>query len=67
MIASTLHLGLRTPDAETFKGQAGLLLRADFPEEKFPGHLGLLFSKKTHTSSFAEGLSTHVVPLLRRT
>jgi hypothetical protein len=64
MSASQLYLGLRAPDARTFKGLVELLLRVDFPEEKFPGHLGLLFPKNLNASSFAEGFSTHVGPLV---
>jgi Domain of unknown function (DUF5679) len=40
-----------------------LLLRADFPKQRFPGLLGLLFSKKPQYFLLYEGLSTHVDPL----
>ena len=64
MSASPLYLGLRTPDARTFKGLAGLLLRADFPKQRcFEVSWVFFFPKNLNTSSFAEGLSTHVGPL----
>jgi hypothetical protein len=56
MSARPPYLRLRIPDARTFKGLVGLLLRADFPEEKFPGHLGLLFSKKPQYFLLCRGL-----------
>jgi hypothetical protein len=49
---------------ELFKGLVGLLLRADFPKQRFPVSCVFFFPKRLNTSSFAEGLSTHVGQLV---
>ena len=58
-------LGLRTPDARTFKGLAGSLLRADFPKQGFRGLLGLLFSKKPQYFLLCRALKYPCLPISR--